>query len=317
MFTCQKCGKKFKDKNALGGHVSSAHAQNKDKAMPAGNNSLAVVVDATEQTEQPQTPSDQPTSPDDEPGIMESIRRLKRRGLSAGQIKDLGYKRQTVDDVFLEEIVPARKPEEGVHGANDEYPVVTRGTEMVTPEGILKRLTNGNPDWALRFEGMMLLRAAQRMNRDDIEMSKMQADSYAAMIRPTLEIMEQNREAQDAAAARARESNLEIAQKAAFEVAQGMGGAFSAEMQDLKAALPGKPDEMDPLTKMFFNAMQPHAQQAIGQLFSGLFKKPGQGGAQPQGGQQPGGTPGQPAQPANSEPLLWVRPEEEDQWTEV
>ena len=316
MFTCDQCRRKFKTMQALGGHMR-AHAQNKDEAIPAGDNPLAVAAEETGQVEQSPTPPSRPAAPDDEPGIMESIRRLKGRGLDAGQIKDLGYKRQTVDDVFLEKLVPAGRPEESEHGDNDEYPVVTKGTEMVTPEGILKRLTNGNPDWGLRFEGMMLLRAAQRMNRDDIEMSKMQADSYAAMIKPTLELMERNREAQDAAAARARESSIEIAQRAAFDVAQGMQGAFSAEMRDLKAALPGKPEEMDPLTKMFFSAMQPYAGQAIGQLFSGLFKKPAQGGAQPQGGQPASETQGQPEQPAPEVKPLWMRPEEEGQWTEV
>ena len=318
MFTCDECGKKFKTIQALGGH-RRAHQQKKPEAMPSDNNPSSAVTDVTEQAiEQPQTLPVQPVSPEDEPGIMDSIRNLKSRGLNARQIKDLGYKRQTVDDVFLEEIVPAGKQDTAEHSGNDEYPVVTRGTEMVTPEGILRRLTNGSPDWGLRFEGMMLLRAAQRMNRDDIEMSKMQADSYAAMIKPTLEMMERNREAQDAAAARARESNIEIAQRAASDVAQGMQGAFSAEMQDLKAALPGKPDEMDPMTKMFFGAMQPYAQQAIGQLFAGLFKKPVQGGEQPQGGQQPVGMPGQSAQPAASdEPSRYIPPGEEGQWTEI
>ena len=117
---------------------------------------------------------------------------------------------------------------------------------------------------------------------------------------------------------RAKESNIEIAQRAAFEVAQSMRGAFSTEMQELKAALPGKADEMDPITKIFVGAMEPHAAQAIGQLFAGLFKASPQAGAQPQGGQQPLGMPGQPAQPAApGEPSRYIPPGEEGQWTEI
>ncbi len=70
--------------------------------------------------------------------------------------------------------------------------------------------------------------------------------------------------------------------------------------------------EMDPMTKMFFNAMQPHAAQAIGQLFAGLVKP------SPQGGAQPVGMQGQPAQPAGpSEPARHMPAGEEDQWTEI
>ncbi|MFH1087240.1 MAG: C2H2-type zinc finger protein [Chloroflexota bacterium] len=317
MFTCAECGKKFKTMQALGGH-KRAHSQAKPQALPVGDNPSSAAVEATEQAiEQPQIPPAQPASPDDESGIMDSIRGLKSRGLDARQIKDLGYKRQTVDDVFLEDIVPAGQPEKGGYSDNDEYPVVTKGTEMITPEGILKRLTNGSLEWGLRFEGMMLLRAAQRMNRDDIEMSKMQADSYAAMIKPTLEMMEKNRDAQDAAAARARESSIEIAERAAFGVAQDMKRSFSAEMQELKAALPGKPDEMNPMAKMIFSAIQPHMGQLLGQAFSSLTgHRPG---AQPQVGQQPLAMAGQPAQAAapDDAPPSCMKPGEEGEFTEA
>jgi len=259
--------------------------------MPASNIPSPAAADGTGQAvEQRQTPLVQPVT---EPDIMDSIREYKRRGLTAGQIKELGYARTTVDQVFLEGIVPEGKPDKGEH--NDEFPVVTRGTEMITPEGILRKLSNGSPDWYLRLEGMMLLRAAQRMNRDDIEMSKMQADSYAAMIKPTLEMMEKNREAQDAAAARARESSIEIAERAAFEVAQDMRGSFSSEMQALKASLPGTPEPVNPMMKGLIDAVQPYLAQTMGQLFSSLLK-----GRPPQSVQQPPGaqSPGQPAPPS-------------------
>ena len=128
MYTCKICKKKFKTVKALGGHTSSAHPKNKPEAMPAGDISSPAVVEATGQAvEQTQTPPVQPVTPDDEPKIMDTIREYKGRGLSAKQIKDLGYARTTVDLVFLEDIVPEGKPDEGEH--NDEFPVVTNETE--------------------------------------------------------------------------------------------------------------------------------------------------------------------------------------------
>ena len=319
MFTCGQCGKKFKTMQALGGHMRS-HAQNKAEAIPAGNNPLPAIIDITEQAEQPQTPPDQTTVPEDEPGIMDSIRGLKRRGLSARQIKDLGYKRQTVDDVFLEEIVPERTPEgkrEEKQGENNGYmPAVVKKGEILSPEFIVQHLANGDggDDWAKRIEGMMLIRAAQKMNREDAEIEVIRAEAEAKRLEPLLKVLREGREELDSAAARAKDSSAQIAHEAAFEVAQGMGGAFSAEIRDLKAALPGKPEAANPLTKMFVDAMQPYAAQAIGQLFAGLSKPPSQAGAQPRGGQQPG----QPEQPASSgEPPRHMPPGEEDQWTEI
>ncbi len=322
MFTCDVCNRKFKTMQALGGHKRS-HPQGKPGAGPASANPLPVVVAKAEPpAEPPQAPPAQPERAEDEQGIMDTIREYKMRGYSARQLKGIGYARQTVDQVYLENEVPEGKPEEnpqeGEHGENDELPVVTRGTEIITPEGILKRLANGSDDWALRLEGMMLLRAAQRMNRDDIEMSKLQSEAYASMIKPTLELMEKNREAQDAAAARARESSLEIADRAAFGVAQDMKGTFSSELQALKASFPGTAAEpANPLIMAMTQAIQPYLGQIMGQVFAGMFK-----GRVPQTSpyvapQTEPGTAEQPGTANQDSRPLWMRPEEEDQWTEA
>jgi len=318
MFTCQKCGKKFKDKNSLGGHVSSAHGRNRGEGEGMEAPAQAVTVTEPKIEDPPTSQESQPEPSDEDPGVMDRIRQLMRQDYTPKQIKEkFDYSPRTVDQVATEFIKPEGESDEGAHAENGEFPLVTRGTEVYSPEGILKRLSNGNADWALRLEGMMLLRAAQRMNRDDIEMSKMQAEAYAAMIKPTLDLMEKNRDAQDAAAARARESNIEIAHAAAFDVAQGVQGAFSSEMQALKAALPGKPDEMNPMAKMIFSAIQPHMGQLLGQAFSGLTgHRPG---AQPQVGQQPLAMAGQPTQAAapDDAPPSCMKPGEDGEFTEA
>ena len=157
MYTCAICKKKFKTIKALGGHTSSAHPQNRSEAMSASNNSEAPVgAKATQNTthpaakatgraiEQPQIPPVQSMSTDDEPGIMDTIREYKRRGLHAKQIKDLGYQRQTVDRVFLEDIVPEGKPEEDEHSKNNELPVVYKQAEIFSPEAMLRPCMDGS-----------------------------------------------------------------------------------------------------------------------------------------------------------------------------
>lgn len=325
MFTCKQCSRKFKSSAALGGHVSSAHAQNGNGAKPASDTPSPVVAEATAQAVKelptpavPAIPAIPAVSPESETGIMDTIRQYKGRGWSAGQVKALGYKRQTVDQVFLEGVVPEGNPNEGEQSENDEFPLVTRGTEIITPEGIMRRLADGSDDWALRYEGMMLLRAAQRMNRDDIEMSKMQSEAYAAMIKPTLELMEKNREAQDAAAARARESSIEIAERAAFATAQDMKGAFSSEMQGLKASLPGTPEPSNPMMQAFLTAMQPFLGQIFQRMFSNLPGAVSQPGPSPQQSLASTEMKGQTAQTATAnEAWPGAKPGEKNEFSEI
>ena len=155
----------------------------------------------------------------------------------------------------------------------------------------------------MRYEAMNVIRGirlAQQLNKMGLEQAK-----------PVIEMAKEMRQAEGQAAQTIASQFGQFTMQSNQQIIGAIHELAEAQSQGQQTS------EMDPLTKMFFNAMQPHAQQAIGQLFSGLFKKPGQGGAQPQGGQQPGEMQGQPTQPAHNEPLLWVRPEEEDQWTEV
>jgi hypothetical protein len=199
---------------------------------------------------------------------MENIRKLRRKGYSAKQVKDeFGYARSTVDQVFAEFIKPEEKPEDDDREAG--LPVTTKGTEIITPEAIMQRLANGSQDWHLRLEGMMLLRAAQRMNRDDIEMTRMQAEADATRIKPILELMRETRLEQDAAAQRAKESNIEIAERAAYDTAGQLSQVINQNnaritdsINQIRQAMGGK--EENPLGQVL-NAMQ--SMQQMMQLF--------------------------------------------------
>ncbi|MDD2672507.1 MAG: hypothetical protein PHW43_08865, partial [Syntrophales bacterium] len=151
---------------------------------------------------------------------------------------------------------------------------------------IMQRLANGSQDWHLRLEGMMLLRAAQKMNRDDIEMVRMQAEADAKLIEPILKLMKETREEQDAAAARAKASSEEIADRAAYETATQLSQVISQNnaritdsINQVRQEMSGKKD--DPLSQLLgmMQSMQQMAQM-FGVAMPGMMQGPAPGGAQ-------------------------------------
>ncbi len=193
MFTCKICGKKFKAPTELGGHMSSAHGRNRVEPEAQNPEPAEVAIQNTsEELPEALPEEEQPGNSGAVPGIMESIRNLMRQGYTPKQVKEqFGYARRTVDQVAAEFIEPEGKPAES--GGEPELPVTVKGTEIITPESIMQRLANGSNDWHLRLEGMLLLRAAQKMNRDDIEMVRMQAEADAKLIEPILKLMKETR----------------------------------------------------------------------------------------------------------------------------
>jgi hypothetical protein len=288
MFTCNVCGRKFKTMQALGGHVGRAHPQNKTEDMSEPNNSESAEVEDVAEALPEESEKPQPSV--DSEHIMDNIRNLRRQGYSARQVKeDFGYARSTVDQVFAEFIEPEGKAED--ENKEGGLPVTTKGTEIITPEAIMQRLANGSQDWHLRLEGMMLLRAAQRMNRDDIEMTRMQAEADATRIKPILDLMKETRAEQDAAAQRAKESNIEIAERAAYETAGQLSQVISQNnsritdsINQIRQAMGGKED--NPLGQIL-NSIQ--SLQQMMQMFGiSMQGMPGaQGGGAPADQWQP------------------------------
>jgi len=288
MFTCKVCGKKFKASTELGGHMSSAHGRNRvEGAEPQNPEQTEAAVESTPEELSEELPEEeQPDIPSEDPGVMESIRDLMRQGYTPKQVKErFGYARRTVDQVAAEFIEPEGK----VEGDDKEagLPVTVKGTEIITPESIMQRLANGSNDWHLRLEGMLLLRAAQKMNRDDIEMVRMQAEADAKLIEPILKLMKETREEQDAAAARAKASSEEIADRTAYETASQLSQVISQNnaritdsINQVRQELSGKKD--DPLSQLL-GMMQ--SMQQMAQMFGVAMPGMGQGMA-PGGPQQ-------------------------------
>lgn len=288
MFTCKICGKKFKASTELGGHMSSAHGRNRteDAEAQSPEPTEVAVQNTSEELPEKPTEEEQPDNSSVEPGVMESIRDLMRQGYTPKQVKEqFGYARRTVDQVAAEFVEPEGKPVEG--NSEGGLPVTVKGTEIITPESIMQRLANGSNDWHLRLEGMLLLRAAQKMNRDDIEMVRMQAEADAKLIEPILKLMKETREEQDAAAARAKASSEEIADRTAYETASQLSQVISQNnaritdsINQVRQELSGKKD--DPLSQLL-GMMQ--SMQQMAQMFG--VAMPGMGhGTAPGGGQQ-------------------------------
>jgi hypothetical protein len=288
MFTCKICGKKFKASTELGGHMSSAHGRNRVEDAEAQNpEPTGEVVESTSEGPPEELPEEeQPDISSEDPGVMESIRDLMRQGYTPKQVKErFGYARRTVDQVAAEFIEPEGKPAESSNEGG--LPVTVKGTEIITPESIMQRLANGSNDWHLRLEGMLLLRAAQKMNRDDIEMVRMQAEADAKLIEPILKLMKETREEQDAAAARAKASSEEIADRTAYETASQLSQVISQNnaritdsINQVRQELSGKKD--DPLSQLL-GMMQ--SMQQMAQMFGVAMPGMGQG-VVPGGAQQ-------------------------------
>ena len=348
MFKCNSCSRSFKTRQALGGHVSRAHPQGGVSAansplergvkeeeavqpvmivtavptLSVGEASEASAVPAEANREAGEIPASKVE--EEEASQSGQILHYLKKGYTLRQLTDksrFDFKDTTVRQEMAKLIVPDGEKMAEEATTNNDIPMIRRagsGIEVLNPEAMLRRYTDGSVEDEIELRGMMKLRAAMLMVMDLVNIQKGEAEADSKRFAPMLEMLKESRIELDAAAARARDSSTEIAHAAAFEVAQGMQGAFSSEMQALKAALPGKPDEMNPLAKMFFGAMQPYAQQAIGQLFSGIFRMSPQAGAQPQGGQQPMAMPGQPTQQtAPDVPPSCMKPGEENEFSEA
>lgn len=288
MFKCKFCPRTFKTMQSLGGHVKQTHpsaiinstdvpyeetpddgasgsqelveakAQNENSIKNGGNKPGTELVETQSQTEQAETVANA-EQPEDQSKAAE-IREYIENGYSFEQlVKDLHLEERSVRREWSKKITPT-----AVTVAEDDHqlPVTIKGTEVITPESILQRLQDGSHEWALRFEGMMLLRAAQKMNREDIEMVKLLAEADSKRLDPILKMLTVSREELDAAAARAKESSGDIARTAARETAGGLLGWMEERFPKTAAVPPPKTEDemwtkrMDRMFDMMQNMME-------------------------------------------------------------
>ena len=210
--------------------------------------------------------------------IKDRIIGLLRKGYSRSQlIADFDFAKRTVDSAIKayrelkgnnrEEAKDGTRPD-----AHDDsaLPSTLKGTEVITPEGILEHcLRDGSRDWELRIEGMMLLRAAQKMNLDDVEIMKGQAEANTKMLKPILDVMEKAREDMDAAAERARASTEEVAQAAAAGAAARAAMHIDEKFEQLKQQKADIATVQDPMKGLMARTMETLMNRVTGMMLGG------------------------------------------------
>ncbi len=256
--------------------------------------------------------------------FLEDVKRLKGQGMSERQMADelkvsrsrvrgaLGELKQVAEGkalvpeekmraIIREELERARDAEEENDKANGQFPVIRKmggGIETMAPEAVLREYMGGTPEEEIELRAIMKFRAAMLMVMDLVNIQKGSAEADAKRMEPILRLMKETREEQDAAAARAKASSEEIADRAAQGVAGQLFGAVSQNnaqvtgtLDQIKQMIGGKSD--DPFTRIV-SMMQ--SMQQMGQMFG-----------MPLPGMMPGTVPatGQAGgqQPARAQPI--------------
>jgi len=224
----------------------------------------------------------------------EQIQRYLKQGFTLRQLIDkLGFKESTVRQEMVKLIAP--EGEKIVEEASGDGIPMTRkagsGMEVLNPEAVLRRYTDGSIEDEIELRGMMKLRAAMLMVMDLVNVQKGSAEADAKRMEPILRLMKETREEQDAAAQRAKASSEEIADRAAYETAGQLSQVISQNnaritdsINQIRQAMGGK--EENPLGQVL-NSIQ-SLQQMMGMFGISMPGMPGaQGGGPPADQWQP------------------------------
>jgi len=238
--------------------------------------------------------------------FIQQVKELKAQGLSQREMADqLGVSRSRVQTALKrlnppdesKALVPAEKMRgiirEELKRAREEdkeaegrFPMIRKmggGMEMIAPEAVLRQYMGGTPEEDAELRAIMKFRAAMLMVMDLVNIQKGDAEADARRMMPILSLMKETREEQDAAAARAKASSEEIADRAAYETAGQLSQVIAqnnAKITDsinqIRQAMGGKED--NPLGQVL-NSMQ--SMQQMMQMFG--ISMPGMPGPQAAG----------------------------------
>ena len=175
----------------------------------------------------------------------DKIRQLSALGFSRRSLmKDFGFAQATIYAAMP--VGPDTKTKgEKEEGDNNNLPSVRKmggGVEILTPEYILRASLDGSEQERWQYRGMMLYRAAMLSVMDLVNIQKTQAEAESQGLEPILKLLMASRQELDSAAARAKGSNMEIAQTAAEGAAET---AVSRVMHYIDEKLPKGPPPKD------------------------------------------------------------------------
>ena len=276
MNKCDYCGRQFKSPQALGGHVKNVHAgEGSAGDNPEGNEEAGSLIEPEETLVE--------GTPEEEAEAVQ-IRRYIKQGYSYGQLKtQFGFKDSTIRQE-LEKVVQPEEPVKKYDSNDDGLPVIRKmggGMETITPEAVLRRYMDGGENDKYELRGMMKLRAAMLMVMDLVNIQKSAAEADARRIEPMLKLMQETREEQDAAAARAKASSEDIAARAAeatagqlYEAITQNNSQVNTNLERIKQIVGGQSE--DPFSKVvsMMQSMQ-QMSQMFGMPMPGMPGMPG------------------------------------------
>ena len=293
MIKCTKCGREFKNPQALGGHMRGSHKD--ETQQDTGTNNADETID--DRVEAGEVPGEETALVPQDASLAEQIRTYLKQGFT---IKQLASQFGFSDTTIRQEIAKLVRPEgeaidDKAKQQDNVWPVVRKmggGMEVISPEAVLRQyMGGGTPEEQLELRAIMKFRAAMLMVMDLVNVQKGTAEADAKRMEPILRLMKETREEQDAAAARAKASSEEIADRAAYETAGQLSQVIAqnnAKITDsinqIRQAMGGK--EENPLGQVL-NSIQSMQQmmQMFGITMPGM---PGaQGGAPPETQWQP------------------------------
>ncbi len=247
--------------------------------------------------------------------FVEEVKRRKEEGQSERQMAaELGVSRSKVHNtlqeiklaesstalvpedklrtIIREELERVRTAEEEEAKTRGDFPIIRKmggGVEMIAPEAVLKHYMGGTPDGEIELRAIMKFRAAMLMVMDLVNIQKGSAEADAKRMEPILRLMKETREEQDAAAARAKASTEEIAERTAQSTASQLFGAISqgnnqlnSSIEQIRRIIAGQ--ATDPFSQVvsMLQSMQQMAQM-FGMPFPGMMPGAPQGGGPPDG----------------------------------
>ncbi len=213
MLTCKVCGRKFKSKVALGGHMSHAHPKTSPGPTVHGNNRF----DSTETEPANSVGVETVQGETDDQSKAEEIREYIAQGYSFEElVHNLYLPERSVRREWAKTVPPESKGQLSL-------PVVRKQTEVLESEALLRSYSDGSDQDQAELRGMMKLRAAMLMVMELAHIEEKFAAAEAKRLEPILKVLREGRDELDAAAARAKSSSFEMAQQAAQSA---VGGAI-------------------------------------------------------------------------------------------
>ncbi|MDO8655138.1 MAG: C2H2-type zinc finger protein, partial [bacterium] len=216
MINCKECGREFKSPQSLGGHMRGAH---KEETPPG------TVLDKPKENaatvEKKEATGGEAALVPEEASKAEQIRNYLKQGFT---LKQLTSQFDFSETTIRQEIAKLVRPEgeaidEKGKQQDNIWPVVRKmggGMEVISPEAVLRQyMGGGTPEEQLELRAIMKFRAAMLMVMDLVNVQKGNAEADAKRMEPILRLMKETREEQDAAAARAKASREDIADRAA------------------------------------------------------------------------------------------------------